>query len=340
MNLSLEGRRALVCGASQGIGLAAAQELASLGARITLLARNEESLKSALATLPEVSSGSHDFAVADFSNSNNVSGVATDLVKTHEFDILINNTGGPAGGPISEANTDAFIATFEQHLLCNHKLVQALLPGMRSKVLVPIQEENEFHNNILDIVDSLKLDQSYVDDALEAYGSEITPFVITRAISCFERTLISGGSPFDRYLSGEENALSSEELNGLQIFESKGCVNCHSGQLLSEFEIINNGLYEEYEDPGLFHLTNDPNDIGKFKVPSLRNVTMTHPYMYDGSLATLDDVLDHYVSGGSNHPNKSELITPIELNEEERADLKAFLNALTDQGFIDWASEL
>lgn len=214
------------------------------------------------------------------------------------------------------------------------------VPTLEMQVLVPIQEENEFHNNILDIVDSLKLDQSYVDDALEAYGSEITPFVITRAISCFERTLISGGSPFDRYLSGEENALSSEELNGLQIFESKGCVNCHSGQLLSEFEIINNGLYEEYEDPGLFHLTNDPNDIGKFKVPSLRNVTMTHPYMYDGSLATLDDVLDHYVSGGSNHPNKSELITPIELNEEERADLKAFLNALTDQGFIDWASEL
>lgn len=133
MNLSLEGRRALVCGASQGIGLAAAQELASLGARITLLARNEESLKSALAILPEVSSGSHDYAVADFSNSNNVSDVATDLVKTHEFDILINNTGGPAGGPISEANSDAFIATFEQHLLCNHKLVQALLPGMRSR---------------------------------------------------------------------------------------------------------------------------------------------------------------------------------------------------------------
>ena len=214
------------------------------------------------------------------------------------------------------------------------------VPTLEMQVLVPIQEENEFHNNILDIVDSLMLDQSYVNDALKAYNSEITPFVITRAISCFERTLISGFSSYDRYLSGDESALSSEELNGLQIFENKGCINCHSGHLLSGFEILNNGLYEEYEDPGLFNLTNDPNDIGKFKVPSLRNVSITHPYMYDGSLSTLDDVIDHYVSGGSNHPNKSELITPIEINEEERADLKAFLNALTDQEFLDWASAL
>ena len=133
MNLSLEGRQALVCGASQGIGLAAAQELAGLGARITLLARNEQSLKSALDTLPEVSSGSHDYAVANFSKSNDVAEVAKSLVKSHDFDILINNTGGPAGGPISEANSSAFVSTFEQHLLCNHKLAQALLPGMRER---------------------------------------------------------------------------------------------------------------------------------------------------------------------------------------------------------------
>ena len=133
MNISLEGRNALVCGASQGIGLAAAQELAGLGARVTLLARNEESLKVALGTLPKVSSRAHDYAVADFSNSDNVGQVAEGLVKSSDFDILINNTGGPAGGPISDADASAFVATFEQHLLCNHKLVQALLPGMRER---------------------------------------------------------------------------------------------------------------------------------------------------------------------------------------------------------------
>ena len=133
MNLSLEGKQALVCGASQGIGLAAAKELAGLGARVTLLARNEESLKKACATLPEVTSGDHDYAVADFSNSEGVGEVARYLAAKHNYDILINNTGGPAGGPISEASPSAFVATFEQHLLCNHQLVGALLPGMREK---------------------------------------------------------------------------------------------------------------------------------------------------------------------------------------------------------------
>ena len=133
MNLSLEGRQALVCGASQGIGLAAAKELAGLGARVTLLARNEESLKEACATLPEVVSGNHDYAIADFSNSEVVGEVARDLAAKHNYDILINNTGGPPGGPISEASTSAFVATFEQHLLCNHQRVGALLPGMRER---------------------------------------------------------------------------------------------------------------------------------------------------------------------------------------------------------------
>ena len=214
------------------------------------------------------------------------------------------------------------------------------VPTLEMQVLVPIQEENEFHNNILAIVDSLVLDPSYVEDAQEAYDSEMSPFVITRAISCFERTLISGGSPYDLYLQGREDALSDSELSGMQLFNDKGCVNCHSGDLLTSFEILNNGLHEEYDDPGLFNLTGDEGDIGKFKVASLRNVALTHPYMYDGSLATLDDVLDHYVSGGSNHPNKSELINPISLTDEERIDLKAFLNSLTDDEFITWASEL
>jgi 3-oxoacyl-[acyl-carrier protein] reductase len=133
MNLSLEGRHALVCGSSQGIGLAAAKELASLGARVTLLARNASKLEIALESLPEVENGAHGYAVADFSKSEEVGEVASRLASESPVDILINNTGGPAGGPISEADTSAFIATFEQHLLCNHKLVQAVLPGMRER---------------------------------------------------------------------------------------------------------------------------------------------------------------------------------------------------------------
>lgn len=214
------------------------------------------------------------------------------------------------------------------------------VPTLEMQVLVPIQEEDEFHNNILAIADTLIQDSTYVVASLNAYDSEITPFVITRSISAFERTLISGGSLYDRFLAGDSTVLSNSELSGLEVFISKGCSNCHNDFLLTNFEIINNGLYEEYSDPGLFNLTGNTEDIGKFKVPSLRNVTITYPYMHDGSLATLDDVFDHYVSGGSSHPNKSELITPISLSEEERSDLKAFFETLRDNSFIEWSSSL
>jgi len=133
MNLSLEGRHALICGASQGIGLAAARELAELGARVTLIARNAEKLKVAVSGLPKVQSGKHGFVVADFSNHHIVKEVAQKLAKSENIDILINNSGGPKGGTISEADVEEFTKTFEQHLLCNHVLTQAVLPGMRER---------------------------------------------------------------------------------------------------------------------------------------------------------------------------------------------------------------
>ena len=214
------------------------------------------------------------------------------------------------------------------------------VPTLEMQVLVPIQEENEFHNNILDIADTLNNYPSYVEASFQAYGTEVTPFVITRAISCFERTLISGNSPYDRYIAGDSTALNHSEIAGLEVFEAKGCTACHSGIFQSNFSIENNGLYEVFSDAGLFNLTGDEGDRGKFKVPSLRNVALTHPYMHDGSLMNLDEVINHYVSGGSSNPNKSHLIVPFELSDTERHDLKSFLEALTDQEFVNWASGL
>ncbi len=133
MNLSLEGRHALICGASQGIGLAAARELAELGARVTLMARNADKLKIAVSGLPKVNSGAHGFVVADFSNHNEVKEVALKLTSSEKIDILVNNTGGPKGGAIADAGIEEFTKTFEQHLLCNHVLTQAVLPGMRER---------------------------------------------------------------------------------------------------------------------------------------------------------------------------------------------------------------
>ena len=129
MQLDLHGKRALVCGASQGIGLAAARELAALGARCTLMARNDERLRSAVQTLP---GEGHGVAVADFSDVEAVSQAAAAVVASAPVDILVNNTGGPAGGPAHAAGTEEYLAAFSQHLVCNQRLVQAVLPGMRA----------------------------------------------------------------------------------------------------------------------------------------------------------------------------------------------------------------
>jgi 3-oxoacyl-[acyl-carrier protein] reductase len=132
MNLDLTGKHAMVCGSTQGIGKAAAIELALLGANVTLVARNEPRLKNAVADLP--GNGKHDYIIADFSDPENVrAAVAKYLSKEKIIHILINNTGGPPGGPITEAKTEEFTAAFANHLLCNHILVQAVLPGMKSE---------------------------------------------------------------------------------------------------------------------------------------------------------------------------------------------------------------
>ena len=133
MNLSLAGRRALVCGSTQGIGRAAAVEIAALGARVTLMARNEGGLREAREALPVVGSVSHDFAIADFTRPDEVRRTVEKLVAAGDvIHILVNNTGGPPGGPAHEADTDAYTAAFSQHLVCNQILVQTLIPGMKS----------------------------------------------------------------------------------------------------------------------------------------------------------------------------------------------------------------
>lgn len=131
MNLNLKGKRALVCGSTQGIGKAIAIELANLGASITLLARNEQALREVIQELP--GDLNHEYVVADFSDYKNVQYKIAQYLENSSIDILVNNTGGPAAGPITEAEPSAFIAAYQSHLLCNHVLVQAVLPHMKAQ---------------------------------------------------------------------------------------------------------------------------------------------------------------------------------------------------------------
>jgi len=134
MDINFQGKRALVCGSSQGIGRACAIELANLGASVTLFSRNQETLTSVMAELNTEQEQKHHVLVADFSIPENVKSAITEHVnQTGGFDILINNTGGPAPGPASTTDSSDFIAAFNLHLVSNHHLVQALIPSMKDK---------------------------------------------------------------------------------------------------------------------------------------------------------------------------------------------------------------
>jgi 3-oxoacyl-[acyl-carrier protein] reductase len=134
MSLALENRRALVGGSTQGIGRAVAQALAESGCAITLLARNEDRLREVAADLPTPTGQTHDYLVADFDDPGHVAEVVQAYLARHPggFHILVNNTGGPAGGPLLDASVEALRVAFNQHVICNHLLAQALVPGMQA----------------------------------------------------------------------------------------------------------------------------------------------------------------------------------------------------------------
>ena len=131
MNLDLTGKTALVCGSTQGLGYASAVELALLGCNIVLMARNEDRLKAAAATLNISQGQKHTWLVADFTNTGAVKVAVDDFVKKNTIHILVNNTGGPAGGSALTAKPEEFIAAFDNHLINNHNLMQAVVPGMK-----------------------------------------------------------------------------------------------------------------------------------------------------------------------------------------------------------------
>ena len=132
MNLDLTGKTALVCGSTQGLGYASAVELALLGCSVILMARNEEKLQEVVRTLDAAKGQSHQYLVADFTDTNEVKSVIDGFVPKNTIHILVNNTGGPAGGPALTANAADFLAAFNNHLINNHTLTQAVVPGMKT----------------------------------------------------------------------------------------------------------------------------------------------------------------------------------------------------------------
>lgn len=201
----------------------------------------------------------------------------------------------------------------------------------------PIFTHEEMDFTIAEFLVRIADDADYERMFSEAYGQEPGAYGISRSIAAFERTFISANSRFDQYeYMNDEDALSEAEKRGREVFFSSetGCTECHVPPLFTNFEYENIGLYENYSDSGRARITEVSVDNGKFKIPSLRNVALTAPYMHDGSLASLEQVVEHFNSGGVGHANQNELIHPLGLTEQEKADLVAFLSSLTDESFI------
>lgn len=210
----------------------------------------------------------------------------------------------------------------------------------------PVQNPIEMHSNWENVVSKLQNHLDYPELFRLAFKtSTVTKELTTKAIAQFERTLISANSKFDNYSLGQAT-LTPQELNGLDIFlrEDKGdCFHCHgnpNNPLWTDNMFHNNGLDATFTDLGLGNITGDPNDNGKFKTPSLRNLAFTAPFMHDGRFNTLDEVINHYSEGLQNSSTIDPLMKKIDqggtqLSEQEKADLKAFLLTLSDSSFIN-----
>ncbi|MCG2418090.1 cytochrome-c peroxidase [Aequorivita sp. F47161] len=218
--------------------------------------------------------------------------------------------------------------------------------SIEAQAMEPVINPVEMHNTWENAVGQLQGNDQYPELFNKAFGTTtITKELTAKAIAQFERTLISANSPFDKYLLGEGN-LTQQELNGFEIFmdESRGdCFHCHGNDnspLWTDNIFHNNGLDAIITDKGLGNVTGDPNDDGKFKSPSLRNLAYTAPYMHDGRFETLDEVINHYSEGLVYSRTIDPLMKAVSrggvhLSEGDKADLKAFLLSLSDPSFIN-----
>ena len=216
-------------------------------------------------------------------------------------------------------------------------MFDAHLPTLEQQVIVPIQEHVEMDMNMINLIEKLRAVEEYQSAAKSIFNREFDAWVLTRAISAYERSLVSTNSPFDQfYYSKKKNAISDSQKRGWKLFSEKlYCLECHPAPQFTTHLPINNGLYADFgEDKGRFRIHNDSTDIGKFKVPLLRNIELTGPYMHDGSMSSLYDVINHYASGGKEHVNKDSRITPFVLTSDEKEDLFNFLISLTDTSYM------
>lgn len=205
--------------------------------------------------------------------------------------------------------------------------------SLEEQSLGPITNPVEMANTYAGVEETLRAVAGYGAWFERAFGTpEVNIDRVSKAIGAFERTVLSGNSPYDRYKDGDANALSDQQFRGLGVFVKKGqCAQCHIDPLFTDglFHNIGAGMEGSHPDTGRFQATGRDSDWGAFKTPGLRDVEKTAPYMHDGSMRTLEEVIDFYDRGGTPNRNLDSRIAPLHLTPRDKKDLAAFLRALT-----------
>jgi cytochrome c peroxidase len=211
---------------------------------------------------------------------------------------------------------------------------------LEEQVIGPIENPVEMNLPMPLAIDRLNKDAHYRALFQQVYQKAPDSASITGALAAFMRTLETSDTPFDDWMNGDESAMSAEAIRGRAVFLVKArCFDCHFGPDFTVDEFRNIGLYngKELNDVGRMEVTKKPEDVGKFKVPGLRNVALTAPYMHDGRFKTLREVIDYYDDpdrfGLQSIGRDTILQRPLQLTEQEKGDLEAFLHALTDRRF-------
>lgn len=215
-------------------------------------------------------------------------------------------------------------------------------PNLESQAHDPVTNPVEMRNDWPTVVSRLQAHSDYPDLFFQAFGTKtIDSILVTKAIAQFERTMLSFDSPFDKFFyGGDSTILNASQKNGYDLFFGDAeCIHCHLGPLLTDNTFRNNGLDLTHSDIGLGGVTGIGTDNGKFKVPTLRNIAESAPYMHDGRFATLEDVIEFYNSGvQAGSPNldteMDHFTTGLNLTQQQKTDLLNFLLSFSDDNFL------
>jgi cytochrome c peroxidase len=211
-------------------------------------------------------------------------------------------------------------------------------PSLEEQAKGPMTSPIEMGNTLDNVVKTVRGIPGYRQRFRQAFGTEeITIDHIVKAIATFERCILSGNSDYDRFKAGDKSALSSSAQNGMKIFFSNKarCDSCHDGINFTNgmFANIGVGMDKPNPDLGRYNFTKREDDKGAFKTPTVRDIARTGPYMHDGSMKTLEEVVEHYNKGGIKNPWLHQNVRPLELKDQEKKDLVEFLKALTGEGW-------